>query len=229
MTQESKTREQVPLALRTAIGRDFAPVAPLLAPWKRAIALVVPALAVVTAALLASFRAGDGVAAGWRTFDGIGVSLLEWAAGLGLAWLALREAVPGLGVGTVRATLAAGLGIGVQLVLGLWIWWRGGGGLSGPGALAHGSLCASVEGALGMPHLAVVAWLSLRALPLRPGGSGALAGAAAGLLADSLWHLVCKRSDLLHLLVWHLGATAAMTALGAVAGAWWFRRRVAVA
>jgi hypothetical protein len=77
---------------------------------------------------------------------------------------------------------------------------------------------------IGLPHLAIATWLALRALPIRPRWSGALAGAAAGLLADSIWHLACARNDLEHLLVWHFGATLAMTLIGAVSGSFWPRR-----
>ncbi len=215
-------REPVPAALRAAVRRDFAPVSPLAPPSRRALLLALPALVVLSAAILLLAR--GGAAPGLLSLSGGGVSVLEWLAGLGLVWLALREAVPGLGVGAGRAFAALAGGIGLQLALGLLIWQRSGAGLSGPAAFAAGAQCASIEGAIGLPHLAIAIWLGLRALPIRPRWSGALAGAAAGLLADSLWHLACARNDLQHLLVWHFGATVAMTLLGAVAGSFWPRR-----
>ena len=215
-------REPVPAALRAAVRRDLAPVTPLASPSRRALVLALPALVVLSAAVLVLARGrGDP---GVISLAGGGVSLVEWLAGLGLLWLALREAVPGLGVGAGRALAALSGGVLVQVLLGLLIWQRTGAGLSGPGALAVGSQCASIEGAIGLPHLAIATWLALRALPIRPRWSGALAGAAAGLLADSLWHLACARNDLEHLLVWHFGATVAMTILGAVSGSFWRRR-----
>jgi len=66
--------------------------------------------------------------------------------------------------------------------------------------------------------LAAGAFLALRALPLRPSWSGALAGAAAGLFADAIWHLSCSVTDLSHLLVWHLGATVALALAGSLSG-----------
>ena len=78
-----------------------------------------------------------------------------------------------------------------------------------------------------MPSLAIAVWLALRALPLRPRWSGALAGTAAGLLADSLWHLACVRYDLEHLLVWHFSATVVLTLLGAAWGSLRSRRALA--
>lgn len=156
---------------------------------------------------------------------GGGVSVLEWLGGLGLLWLALREAVPGLGIGAGRSALAIVAGVVLQFGLGLLIWQRAGAAAAGSGAIAIGTQCATIEGMIGLPHLAIATWLALRAFPLRPRWSGALAGASAGLLADSVWHLACARNDLEHLLVWHLGATVAMAGVGAFAGL--FRSRQA--
>ena len=55
--------------------------------------------------------------------------------------------------------------------------------------------------------------------------AGALAGAASGLLADALWHLVCPRVDLAHVVVWHFGATLLVAAAGALSGFLWGRAR----
>lgn len=216
-------REPVPAELRAAVRRDFAPVAPLSPPSRRALLLALPAFIVLTAAVLVLARSREPLGA--LSLVGGGVSLFEWLAGFGLLWLALREAVPGLGVGAGRALAALSGGVLLQLLLGILIWQRTGAGLTGSGALAVGSQCATIEGAIGLPHLAIATWLALRALPIRPRWSGALAGAAAGLLADSTWHLACARNDLEHLLVWHFGATVAMTVVGAVAGSFSLRRQ----
>jgi Negative regulator of sigma F len=222
MTVPEQDREPVPAALREAVKLDLAPVVTLPPPWRRALALALPTLIVLAAAIfLLSRREG---AADLFSLAGGGVSVLEWLGGLGLVWLALREAVPGLGVGAVRSMLALAGGVGLQLALGFLIWQRTGAGLTGPGALAAGARCATIEGAIGLPHLAIATWLALRALPIRPRWSGALAGAAAGLLADGIWHLACSRNDLEHLLVWHFGATVAMMLVGAVTGSFWTRR-----
>lgn len=219
-------RESVPAALRAAIQQDFAPVIALAPPWRRALALALPTLVVLLVAIpLVNSQSGVG---SLFSLAGGGVSALEWLAGLGLVWLALREAVPGLGVGAARSMLALAGGVGVQLALGLLVWQRTGEGVSGPGATAAGVQCVTIEGAIGLPHLAIATWLALRALPIRPRWSGALAGAAAGLLADAVWHLACPRNDLEHLLVWHFGATVAMTLLGALAGSFWNRQPKAI-
>ena len=222
MSDLGPEREQVPAALREAVKRDFAPVVPLAPPWRRAFALALPTLVVLSAAIVLLTRQSAGT--NLFSFAGGGVSALEWLAGVGLIWLALREAVPGLGVGAARSALALAGGVGLQLALGLLVWQRAGAAISGPGAIAAGAQCVTIEGAIGLPHLAIATWLALRALPIRPRWSGALAGAAAGLLADAVWHLACARYDLVHLLVWHFGATLAMTLVGAIAGSFWTRR-----
>ena len=208
-------REALPAALRNAIRRDLAPVKPFASPSRRALALAVPA-ALVLLAMVAVFAKGNFARP--TTLSGFGVSVLEWLAGFALLWLALREAAPGLGIGRTRAFAALISGITLQLLLGLLVWQRSGASLSGSAAAAAGRQCASIAGAIGLPHLAIAIWLASRALPIRPRWSGALAGAAAGLLADAIWHLACTRNDLEHLLVWHGGATVAMTLLGGIAG-----------
>jgi len=212
-------RERMPSPLRERVLAELEPVAPLAPPARRAFAVALPVLAVVGAVclLVARRRAGDEL----LTFAGSGFSLVEWSAGLGLIWLALREAVPGLGFGAARAALAIAGAIGLELLLGLALA-SSGGGAGGP--LAAGARCGAVEGALGLPILAVAAFLALRALPLRPRWSGALAGAAAGLFADAIWHLSCAVTDLAHLLVWHLGATVALALMGFLAGSLWTLR-----
>ncbi len=226
MTAPGPDRDPLPAALRESIRRDFAPVAPLSPPFWRALALAVPALVALSVAILILSRGAGATRV--LSLTGGGVSVLEWLAGLGLVWLALREAVPGLGVGAVRAMIAVAGGIGLQLLLGVLLWQRTGAGLSAPDAVAVGSRCATIEGTIGLPHLAIAIWLGLRALPIRPRSSGALAGAAAGLLADGVWHMECARNDLEHLLVWHLGATVVLTLLGAVAGSFWSRRQESI-
>jgi hypothetical protein len=48
----------------------------------------------------------------------------------------------------------------------------------------------------------------------------------AALVADGVWHVVCPRSDLAHVLVWHGGATVALAGLGWLAGWLWEARAV---
>lgn len=175
----------------------------------------------LAALALALIAVRDGWAAlGAATPLSWACSFLQWSAALALLWLALRESIPGLGFGPARAALA--LAAGMALQLGVDLALAEGGPVAGR-ALAAGLQCAKGEGAIGLPHLAFAAFLALQALPVRAIWSGALAGGAAGLLADALWHLLCPRLDLAHLLTWHLGSSLALAVLGALAGALWAR------
>jgi|CXWL01.1.fsa_nt_gi hypothetical protein len=215
--------EPVPTALRAAITRDLEPVTALVSPWRRALAVTLPALAVLAPLMILIVRPADSPSL--RSFSGGGISIIEWVVGVLLLWLALREAVPGLGAGAVRSLLAIVTGVAVQLGLGLYSWYESGSPLGGPDGVRIGARCTTIVGVLGLPHVAVATWLAFRALPIRPRWSGALAGAAAGLVADAVWHLACARNDLEHLLLWHITATVAMTLVGAFTGSWWSTRR----
>lgn len=211
--------EPLPPKLRAAIGSDFEPVVPLASPWRRTVTTLVPSLAVLAPLMILLAR--PAMAPPLVSFSGGGISLLEWLVGLGLLWLALREAVPALGLGARRAFLAIAASVLVQFLLGLASWHDMPSPTPASDALAIGARCSTFVGLLGLPHLAVAIWLAFRALPIRPRWSGALAGAAAGLVADAVWHLACARNDLQHLLLWHVTATVAMALVGAATGSWW--------
>jgi hypothetical protein len=124
----------------------------------------------------------------------------------------------------MRALLLLGLGIATQLGSALLLATSIGERWLGADAVAAGAQCAQGEGAIGLPLLAATTWLLLRSFPLRARLASALAGGAAGVLADAAWHLVCTRTDLLHILIWHLGATVALTAAGYLVGVYLERR-----
>jgi hypothetical protein len=112
----------------------------------------------------------------------------------------------------LRWALAAALGLALLAALTTWI---AGGRLDGP--LAGGFFCSRRVAAIGTAVLAVAAVALARAWALRPGWAGAVCGAGAALAADGLWHLVCPRTELGHLLVWHLGGAIAVAMIGAAA------------
>lgn len=221
MSRSVDELEPVPSELRQALKGDFASVASLAPPSRRALGLALPTIVVMASAHLLIEVLGGATP---LSLSRMGVGVLQWLAGLGLLWLALREAVPGLGVGAGKALFALSGGIGLQAILGLLIWQRSGAGITGLDAASIGAQCALMEGLIAIPHLAIAIWLARKAFPIRPRWSGALAGGAAGLLADVVWHLACPRTDLRHLVLWHPGATILMTLLGAAAGWLWGRR-----
>jgi len=211
----------VPPRLRAALAADSRPVAPLRTPFRRSLDVALWTVVVLLAApLLFGVRHDAEVLGVMLTF---GAAVLEALAGLLVVGVALREAVPGSGVGRGRAALALVAGLAVQLSVAL-LTWVGGGAATSDAARHGGVSCSAMQGALGLPALAITVFLVLRALPVRPPWAGALAGLGAGLIADGAWHLVCPMCDLAHLLVWHGAATLLMTGVGWLLGVAWERR-----
>jgi hypothetical protein len=205
----------LPDALRRALEADHRPVHALRpAPVRVLWVALWTALALVVLPMLIGIRgdvAGLGLALSW------GAAALECLAGVGLVALALREAVPGLGVTAPVGSVALAAGFGVHVLVATVCSLRGGGSLGGfPPAGAH---CFPMESTLALPALALTMLLILRAYAVRPRWAGVLGGAGAGLLTDGVWHLICPHAELLHVLVWHGGAVLTLAGLGWVTGA----------
>jgi len=218
----SEARERLPERLRRAIEDDLEPVRPLPPPLVRALPVALWGVAslVVLPALLGV--RGDARALGFAL--SWGVSLVEVAVGLGLVWLALREAVPGLGVAAAGRVAAVAAAVAV-LIGSAVLTWAGSAPTAAPaGPVTHGAECFSMETLFGVPALALTLWLAVRAFPVRPVWAGVLGGTGAGVLADAVQHVLCGIPDLRHVLIWHGGAVVALALIGGVAG-WYWRRR----
>ena len=206
-----------PERLLREVTSDLRPVRPLPPPaWRAANVALWGAALFLCLPLLHPLREDAALLGPWLLW---GVAAVEALAGLLLAHLALREAVPGSGVGAARVGLALALGAATQVAAALWTWTSATIPTTLDVSRHRGLMCFSAQEALGLPGLALALWLVRRALPVRPCWSGALAGLSAGLLADGVWHLICPRSDLSHVLVWHGGATLLTTAAGWLLGA----------
>lgn len=203
----------VPDRLRAQVLADWAPVAPLRAPWRRA-AWMAP-LAAVMAGIAATYWGPqrDWAAPGFALT--LTLSAVQWIAGVGLLALALREAVPGRTTG--RTASVAVLGVVIVLLAvnlaakdavaaalvpsgGEWGFW---------------AICLRGPLLLAAPVLVLATVLAARALPTRPAWAGALAGLAAGVLSDSGWRLGCFVTEPSHVVGAHWLAIAASSALGA--------------
>jgi hypothetical protein len=216
----------VPASLRRAVEADLQPVRPLSTVWARSlVAAAVAAVGVglVLAVFKLSLRSDMGEIPIWLSW---GCTALQLGVGVALIALALREAVPGLGVPARTILVAIGTGVLLQVLVGVATW------VHSPGmpyvigrGLSVGLGCARHDLALALPALAVTLWLVFRALPLRPSVAGLLGGAGAAVVADALNHVVCPMSDLRHVLVWHTGALIGLMLLGFAVGALWERRR----
>jgi len=206
-----------PSGLRERIAADLEPVRPLASPLRRAAWVgAAGCVAIVIAAVWARSRGVELESAlvrfGW-------VTATQWVLALALVTLALREAVPALGVGVARSATAVGGAVLLQVAFAVAIGLSDGTlSLGGAGDWPANATCASGTGLLGVPLLALAIWLVFQEFPLRARWSGALAGAAAGLFADGAWHLACGRTDLGHVLVAHVGVTTLCAALGYFVG-----------
>lgn len=207
----------LPEVLRRAILADLKPVKPLPPPFRRAI-LLLPWTLIALATFWSKFGLRPdlpqlGVVLAW------GLSIAQVLLALMVAVGSLRESTPGNGI--PRTTLWAGsLGaLGFHLA-GLFLAFRQS-PIPEPPGLASAELhaCLYYESLIAAPLLLLGLWLLSRGLPLQPITAGALAGLAAGLLADSSWRLICPFSFPSHVLPSHTGPILGMVVLGIGLGA----------
>lgn len=208
--------------LRAAVAADLVPVRPLGSPWRRAIVLMPFALLLLLAAPVA-FEFRDLSSLGWLW--SWGASIAQMAAGLSIAALALREAVPGreLRTGPLVAIVSAAVALFAVVTFGSWS--------ASPVTLARawlqiGLMCAIGSAASALPVVVLGSVLIVRAFPLHPARTGALAGLGAGLLADAGWRLFCHFSEPAHVIVAHLGGVGVATMAAAWLTSWMVRRDV---
>jgi hypothetical protein len=215
--------DRVPAALRRAVAETCAPVNPLAAPGRRAMALVPWALLLGVVVLAVWGLRGDYTEVGvWRLW---GASAVQMVLAIAIASAAIAESVPG----QLRAFAAhlALAGAAVAAVSATTLVTFAASGTVVPAALAarYFWICLTHPLLLGLPALAVLGIMAGRGLTSRPIVAGALAGLGAGLVSDASWRLYCHVSDPGHVLVAHAGAILALAAIG-VAGGWRRMRRV---
>jgi len=211
----------LPETLRRAIADDLDPVRPLHPWWMRAM-LAVSVAAVILAAVLATagLRADMDHIPMWLSW---GSSSFQLALAFLLIGLAMRESVPGRGapLGTVRA--AAALALAVQVLIGITTSFHSAPFAAHGGGITAGMGCFAHESAMALPIFAVTLLLVFTAYPLRAPTAGLLGGAGATLGSDAVIHLLCPKSDLAHVLMWHTGSVVFFMALGWLAGVVWRR------
>ena len=144
------------------------------------------------------------------------------AAGAGVStWLAFRAAAPDRRSAGSGLWLAFGLVGAAVAVL-----------LSEPGGLppvsggfaAAGAACLEKTVALAALPWAILVVALRRGASVAPATGGALAGAAAFLLANVAMRVVCPVDTHLHVLTWHLLPAGVAALLSGVLGATWFGR-----
>ncbi len=212
------TGHPLPEALRKAVEADSRPVRALPALWRRILAIVIAAVALLAAVVVTHTLRPDletlSIWLGW------GATIVEIIVGISLIGLALRESVPGQAIPrpAVAIAVATGLVVNFLVAIATWVGTKGSGMTGMPGC---GVICMRTGIWIAIPAVLVTLILVLRALPLRPCVVGLLGGAGAGLMADGINHLLCPLSDLRHVLVWHTGAILCLMAAGWLAGKTW--------
>jgi hypothetical protein len=208
------TEANIPAALVDQVQSNLEPVRPLASPSRRLLAFAPLALLLLLGPpMYYGWRRNFALLPSWTSW---GLSALESLCGLALMALALRQAVPGLGVRTrwmwlafvVGALLFASVSLATTHVLPTPL-----SDLSPSTRLAWE--CVFMELIFALPSLAVSAWLVARALPTRPALTGGAYGLAIGLMTDAGMRLFCSIDQPFHVFAAHGGAIL----LGAVGGA----------
>jgi len=200
----------LPPALRSLADAPR-PVRPLMSPGVRALLVVA-----ISVAAVVGFAMAAGLRPGWRSIAPLVLWLpvaVRLVAGSLLVWWALAEGEPGSGPPSSVRSWSLLLAPVVVLVSAELV---GRALPSPPSPLGAGSICMTHELLLGLPLLALVAWLLVRAFPLRPLFAAIAAGGGVGLFADAALHLVCPRSDLGHAIFAHGGAVLLLMAVGGI-------------
>jgi hypothetical protein len=198
--------------LKSAIAASLSPVRPLPRPSRRLLPIVPLALLLLAAAPVV-FQFRDLAALGWTW--SWGASALQVAIGLAVIAVALSHAVPGRAwpAWTLVASGAAVLLLFFTVTYGTW--------MASPIALARGwwtigAICALSSAISALPIVVLAAALVVRAFPLHPTATGAIAGFGAGLIGDAGWRLFCHYSEPAHVLAAHFGGVLLAAAVGAL-------------
>ncbi len=214
-------RIPLPDSLRQAVAADMAPVRPLPAPWIRVLWALPIAVALATGTLVYFGLRPD--------FQGL-EDLLTWvpvllqaALGLAVLSLALHETVPGMRVARPVVFAVCVGALALHLAANIMLWLRDPMGYGD--FLSSFWACFRYEFLLGVPLLALITYLSAKALPVRPTVIGALAGIGAGVISDASWRMVCYVSVPSHFLTAHLGGIVVLGVTGFLLGMW-FETRV---
>ena len=205
-----------PERLRLAVQRDLKPVRPLLSPWVRAVWLLPIGIAIcVGVPWMLGLRRDASVLGGWLSWGASGGQIL---VGLVLVGIALRESVPGRALPRLVLWTSVVCGLGVMAAVTVATWAVSPTAAPVSFQWPFFSYCLRHSALIGVPLVALAAWLAARALPLRPITTGALYGLGAGLIADAGWRLFCDVSAPGHVLLAHGGAVLLLMVVGMAAG-----------
>jgi hypothetical protein len=210
-----------PDSLRDRIVADLAPVRPLARPWHRALILAPIGLALLIGVPLVYSVRSDQASLG--AFWLWGVSFVELASAVLLVVAALRDVVPGLGMGLGSRVVLIGSGLALTLAVTYLTWTVSPTTMPARVWWPFTAVCFRASFGNGLPVLAVTLLLASRGVMWRPAFVGAVAGLASGLMSDAGWRLFCNVSEPEHVLLAHVGAIVALTLLGTLVAVAWAR------
>jgi hypothetical protein len=205
-------------ALASLTG-EVEPRRPLRRPYERALFLLLLAGGLAAAALWMTSLRSDLDRTSWAIT--YGPALVEMLAGGAAFLLAMSWSIPGVRVSRSRSALWCGAMAALALAAAFAAPHFAPAvhpGASVGSSPSKGFPCLGFEMMLGVPMLMAALWLVARGASAAPALAGALAGMGAGLAADAAIHLECGGVDPAHTVIWHLGAVALLSLLGALAG-----------
>jgi len=213
---------EIPPSHRALVDRlvaDVQPVRPLRSPSERMLSSMTLPAALLMAVAARSLRPDLTDRLRTPTFA-LELGLLAASAGVS-TWLAFRAAAPDRGVSRWAFSLAGGLVAASVAAL----FSEGSRSLPvGAGFAAVGLGCLEMTIALAALPWVILLLVLRRGAPVAPAAGGALAGAAAFLLANVAMRVVCPIDAHLHVLTWHLLPAGAAAVLSGALGAGWLGR-----
>jgi len=213
------TQHTPPPDLLAKITADLRPVKPVRSAETRGI--VVLAIAAIAAAILLSAIGMRHDLASFTSPWFLTMVLMRIVAGTLLVLLALKDAIPGTsGIGAAMkpaATFGAIVLFALPAVFALT--QPSTEGPMGP------RVCYLLILLVAAPSFSGLLWLLMRAYPLHPLRTAALAGLGSGILAEAAQFVACSNSSPVHGAIVHGGAAATIAVFGAVAGAIMAQRR----
>ena len=206
-------------ALVDRLATGVQPVSRLHSPAARMLAwMALPAVLLIGAA--ASHLRPD--LTGRLRAPAFALELTLLAAGAGVStWLAFRAAAPDRRSPDGGFWLAVGL---VAAAVAVLLSEPGGSLPAGGGFAGVGAGCLEKTVALAALPWAMLVVALRRGAPVAPATGGALAGAAAFLLANVAMRVVCPIDAHLHVLIWHLLPAGVAAVLSGALGATWLGR-----
>jgi hypothetical protein len=202
----------LPPLLAAKIAGDLRPVRPVRSAETRGIAVI--AIAAIAGAVLLW---AIGMRHDLRSFASpwfLAMLLARIAAGSLLVLIALKDAVPGTHGIDARMKIAAVLGVAAVLALPPLFAST----LESTPGVVGPSFCFPLILAVAIPSFVGLLWLLLRAYPLHPLRTGAVAGLGSGVLAEAAQFVACSNANAAHGSLVHGGAAITLAILGGVAG-----------